>query len=79
MDLDKLKLPNFDTEPLPGSESLLSKQHFYILELIFDQSKYFFIELRGLVSKETVVLHWWQSITGQFSIINQLDNVNWPP
>ena len=37
MNLDKLKVPNFDTEPPLGSESLLSKQHFYILELIFDQ------------------------------------------
>ena len=34
---------------------------------------------REYVSKETAVLRRWESITGEFSIINLVDNVNWPP
>ena len=35
--------------------------------------------MRGLVSKETVVLRRWGSIIQKFSFINGVDNVNWPP
>ena len=35
-------------------------------------------KLRGWVSKETVVLHWWLSITRKFGVINWVDDANWP-
>ena len=36
-------------------------------------------ELGGQVSKESVVLHRWESTIRSFGIINWVDNVNWPP
>ena len=34
---------------------------------------------KGVVSKETVVLHRWGSCTQEFGFINGVDDVNWPP
>ena len=34
--------------------------------------------LKGVVSKETVVLRWWGSSIQKFGFINGVDNVNWP-
>ena len=31
------------------------------------------------MSRETVALRRWENITRQFSIINLVDNVDWPP
>ena len=35
--------------------------------------------MKGVVSKETVVLRRWGSNIQKFSFINGVDNVNWPP
>ena len=35
--------------------------------------------MKGLVSKETVVLRRWGSSIQKFGFINGVDNVNWPP
>ena len=35
--------------------------------------------MKGVVSKETVVLHRWGSSIQKFGFINGVDNVNWPP
>ena len=35
--------------------------------------------MKGVVSKETVVLRRWGSSIQKFGIINGVDNVNWPP
>ena len=35
--------------------------------------------MKGVVSKETVVLRWWGSSIQKFGFINGVDNVNWPP
>ena len=35
--------------------------------------------MKGIVSKETVVLRRWGSSIQKFGFINGVDNVNWPP
>ena len=35
--------------------------------------------IKGVVSKETVVLRRWGSSIQKFGFINGVDNVNWPP
>ena len=35
--------------------------------------------MKGVVSKETVVLRQWGSSIQKFGFINRVDNVNWPP
>ena len=35
--------------------------------------------MKGVVSKETVVLRRWGSSIQKFGFINRVDNVNWPP
>ena len=35
--------------------------------------------MKGVVSKETVVLRRWGSSIQKFGFINGVDNVNWPP
>ena len=35
--------------------------------------------MKGVVSKETVVLRRWGSSTQKFGFINGVDKVNWPP
>ena len=35
--------------------------------------------MKGVVSKETVVLRRWGSSIQKFSFINGVDKVNWPP
>ena len=35
--------------------------------------------MKGVVSKETVVLRRWESSIQKFGFINGVDNVNWPP
>ena len=35
--------------------------------------------MKGVVSKETVVLRQWGSSIQNFGFINGVDNVNWPP
>ena len=35
--------------------------------------------MKGVVSKETVVLRHWGSSIQKFGFINGVDNVNWPP
>ena len=35
-------------------------------------------EERGEVSKETAMLRWWESITGEFGIIDWVNNIIWP-
>ena len=37
------------------------------------------IEMKGVVSKENVVLRRWGCSIQKFSFINEVDNVNWPP
>ena len=34
--------------------------------------------MKGVVSKENVVLHQWGSSIQKFGFINRVDNVNWP-
>ena len=36
-------------------------------------------KIKGVVSKETVVLRRWGSSIQKFGFINRVDNVNWPP
>ena len=36
-------------------------------------------DMKGIVSKETVVLRQWGSSIQKFGFINGVDNVNWPP
>ena len=36
-------------------------------------------KMKGVVSKETVVLRRWGSSIQKFGFINGVDNVNWPP
>ena len=38
-----------------------------------------FRNMKGVVSKETVVLRRWGSSIQKFGFINGVDNVNWPP
>ena len=40
---------------------------------------WFSVFLKGVVSKETVVLRRWGSSLQKFDFINGVDNVNWPP
>ena len=40
---------------------------------------YVYIRMKGVVSKETVVLRLWGSSIQKFGFINGVDNVNWPP
>ena len=35
--------------------------------------------MKGVVSKETVVLRQWGSSIQKIDFINRVDNVNWPP
>ena len=35
--------------------------------------------MKGIVSKETVVLRRWGSRIQKFGFINGVDNINWPP
>ena len=59
----------------PKANSLHSNQniHFCLID-----SRVLLWEQRGQVSMETVVLRQWESITRQYTIVNKVDNENWP-
>ena len=51
--------------------------HFVKIRIVCNQVKYKWI--KGVVSKETMVLRRWGSCTQEFGFVNGIDNVNWPP
>ena len=60
-------------------ESHDSKGQENFLPFKVDVSGEFYLWIKGVVSKETVVLRQWRSCTQEFGFVNGVDNVNWPP